>query len=110
MRATLNASLPDTATILRRTLVPNGRGQQSVTYTAAGTTACRLAPSGRPRSTDVPAAESTRQAEEFIVTLPCGAGVEETDRLLVGGVTYTITSAVIERSQALCQRITVQRV
>jgi len=47
MRTMLNASLPDTAQVQRKTLTSDGAGGFTEAWTTVATVACRVAPSGQ---------------------------------------------------------------
>lgn len=113
IRATQLEALPDTATILRRALVADGRGGQVATYTAqAETVACRLSFEDRdkPKMLDAVTSGRPEPQERFIVTLPHDASIEETDRLTINGATFEIVTSLAARSWETAKRLLVRRV
>jgi len=92
-RSTAGAALPDTAIIQNATSVSDGGGGGSVTWTSAGTLACRIAPMA---SAEKETGDRISAYTERIVTLPYNAPVTTNSRLLIGGGTLNI-SAVSER-------------
>lgn len=107
MRATLNRTLPDTATIQRDTLGSDGSGGQTVSSTATtGPFACRVAAT----------ASTTQRGEQVIagkldavgvwtITLPAGTDVKATDRILIGSRTFDVTLPLRPRSWQLSCRV-----
>jgi hypothetical protein len=113
MRADANRLLDKTATIFRRTLIDDGRGGQRADYsTKVGEdVACRLsATSVRGRARDAVKGEKIEAAEGWIVSLPVGTDVEETDRLEIDDVTYEIVSSLAGRSFEVNIRLIVKKV
>src|SRR5262249_59535373 len=105
-------ALPDTAIILRRTLVDDGNGGQESTYASVGTAACRISFAG---SKSEPALKDRQQGgritpqQEWIVTLAHDANVLETDRLQINGETYEIISSMRRRSWEITKRFLVKQ-
>ncbi len=112
LRTLHERALPNTATILRRTLTSDGQGGQTQSYASVGTTICRLAFFGgnRPVMPDTEQSGKIEPKERWIVTLPYGADALETDRLTINGVTYEIVSALDRRSHETARRLLVKRV
>lgn len=109
MRATLNRTLPDTATIQRNTLQSDGSGGTEVASTATtGPFACRVA---------IPAVTGTRSGREEVIagrldavgiwtiTLPAGTDVKAQDRIIVGSRTFEVTVPLRPRSWQLSCRV-----
>lgn len=93
MRRTQERLMPDTATILRRSLAADGRGGKTATYTAQGDVKCRLAfYSNRPAYPDNGNGEFVKTPEKYLLSLPVGTEIYATDRIKVKGVTYEILS------------------
>jgi hypothetical protein len=112
MRADANRLLDKMATVYRRTLTTDSSGGQADSYTALpGTVACRLsATSVKSRARDMARGERIEAAEGWMVSLPIGADVVETDRLLIGAITYEVVSAADPRSYEVNLRLIVKRV
>jgi head-tail joining protein len=110
MRRTANRLLPTTATILRRTLEDDGAGGQTESYAANGTARCRLSTvSERTRAHDRAIGNRIDTDEGFLVALPVGTDVLETDRLTINGTTYAIVSPADERSDQVLLRFVLKR-
>lgn len=106
-------AMPDTATIFRRTMVDNDRGGQKATYPSDGVdVACRLAFEGgnRPNRSDGNNGGRIEAAERFILTLPYGTEIAETDRAQVNGAMYEVVSIAASRSFETAIRLLVKRV
>src|SRR5262245_7062996 len=105
-------AMPDTATILRRTLTSDSQGGQTQSYSSVGTSVCRLAFFGgnRPVIPDTEQAGKIDPKERYIATLPYNASILETDRLTINSVTYEIVSALPTRSYETARRLLVKRV
>lgn len=112
MRADANRLLDKMATVYRRTLTTDSSGGQADSYEAqSGTVACRLsATSVKSRARDMARGERIEAAEGWMVSLPIGADVIETDRLLIGALTYEVVSAADPRSFEVNLRLIVKKV
>lgn len=109
-RADLAATLPDTCVILRPTAgTSDGAGGYiGGTVSAAGTVACRIAPSGLPGSgmaTEPSVAGQQGQVTLWTISLPALTDVRSTDRIQSGSVTYEITGVAGPRSNELARRV-----
>lgn len=81
--------MPEAATVLRRTLVADGLGGQSVTWAEVATVPCRRAQSqGQPVEQVV--AGQLRLVVLWHVTLPAGTDVLAADRIAVGPQTFEV--------------------
>src|SRR5262249_1340871 len=103
---------PDTATILRRTLVDDGNGGQETTYANAGTTACRISFAGSKSELtlkDRQIGGRITPQQEWIVTLGHDSDVLETDRLEINGSTYEVISSLRRRSWEITKRLLVKQ-
>jgi len=88
MRAQQAAALPDTCTISRRTLVSDGAGGYTETWTtAASGVACRLAVA---QAAERILADRVVHEGGFVVTLPYGTSVTSKDRIVVGARTFEV--------------------
>ena len=103
MRATLNASLPDTCEISRVTLEPDGAGGQTETWETIVTVACRVAPSGRSPQERV-IAERLSNESTWTLTLPAETDVQAGDRIVVGTRTFRV-AGVLTRSFETARRV-----
>lgn len=93
MRSAQERLMPDTATILERTLTADGRGGKTATYAERATVKCRLAFYGnRPTYPDNSNGEFVKSPEKYLLSLPVGTEIATTDRIKVKGVTYEILS------------------
>lgn len=93
MRTAQEQLMPDTATILRRSLAADGRGGKTATYTAQGEVKCRIQfNSYRPVMPDGDGAGFVKNSERYLLSLPVGTEIYATDRIKVKGVTYEILS------------------
>lgn len=112
MRADANRLLPDTATIYRRTVTEDSSGGEASDWsTRIGEVKCRLsATSAKTRAKDAVRGERIEAAEGWIVSLPVGTDVTETDRLTINDTTYEVVSALDNRSYAVNIRLIVKRV
>lgn len=112
MRADANRLLDKTATVYRRTLTDDDSGGQTATWPdAIGEYACRLsATSVKSRARDMVRGGRIEAIEAWMVSMPTGADVIETDRLLIGEVTYEVVSAADSRSFEVNLRLIVKRV
>jgi hypothetical protein len=108
MRTTVDASLPDSATILRQVLVDDGRGGKKNTPTSTATR-CRISRVPDRRG-DQPVGDSIKPGGFLIATLPADVTIAAKDQLRVNGVTYKIEEPVEETSYLLCRRFHVSRV
>lgn len=93
MRSAQERLMPDTATILERTLTADGRGGKTATYTERATVKCRIQfNSYRPVMPDGDGAGFVKNSERYLLSLPVGTEIATTDRIKVKGVTYEILS------------------
>lgn len=103
MRATLNASLPDTCEISRVTLEPDGAGGQIETWETIATVACRVAPSGQsPQERAV--AERVASVSTWTLTLPAETDVRASDRLIAGVRRFEVVG-VLAHSVEIARRV-----
>lgn len=102
MRDVAAQALPGTAVItLGGTLVSDGGGGGSISYTSGGTVACRVAPiSGTEREI----ADRISSDAEFVITLPHSANVTTDAKLAISGSTYSV-EAIRDRSYEITTRV-----
>jgi head-tail adaptor len=104
MRATLLASLPDTAQVQRTTRTSDGMGGTIDTWTTVATVACRVSPSNTTPTEQVVAAR-VHDRVLWTLTLPAGTNVRSDDRVLVGSRTFEVLGVLAPRSYALATRV-----
>lgn len=103
MRSTLEASLPDTAEVKRRTLTSDGAGGFTEGWQDRGTAvACRVAPTGWVPEERV-IAERMAAKSTWTITLPALTDVGPADRLLVGSRVFEV-AGVLARSGEISRR------
>lgn len=100
MRATCQEAMPDTAIIYRRSWASDGGGGGSATFTAAGTVACRLAPTTSPGDEE-PIADRLAEASHWTIAVPALTDVRQDDRITVSTVTYEVMAVNSPRSWEL---------
>lgn len=98
--------MPDSATVLRRTLSDDGRGGKLATYAETGTIRCRVSYSPMD-SKDREVGGRIKPVQRIFVSFAIDADVLETDRLTIKGVTYDITSTLKDRSFAAGKKVEV---
>ena len=103
MRDVAEDALPGTAVIQTQAFASDGGGGGSVTWTAAGTADCRLAPI---RGTEREVGERISPDADFLVTLPFDASVTTDSRLVISGGTFNV-EAIRDRSWKLTTRVEV---
>lgn len=102
MRLTVADSLPETATVLARTLASDGAGDYAHTWVAGTSYPARLAPL---RGEELERGTRIGEESDWQITLPAGAEVSTDDRLAIGGGTYAITRLDTTRSYELSTRL-----
>lgn len=100
MRATLNASLPDLATIQRPARTADGHGGHSTTWnTLATNVACRLGPRGTARGDESISGSAIGSRAFYTVTFPAGQDVTSKDRIVIGSRTLEVIE-VLDRHES----------
>jgi hypothetical protein len=112
MRATLDASLPDTCAIRRIASVPDSAGGQADTPSTIATVACRVSPAsasaiGANEQVDAARLEAS---SPWIITLSHDTDVTEQDQIVSGGTTYEVGTVFAARSWELCRRVLCRRI
>ena len=102
MRATLDASLPDTATVSRDTEVSDGAGGWTVTTATSGPVACRVAPAG---GREAVIAGKLDSVAAWTITLPALTDVTAKDRIVVGARTFEVAAVLGPRSWEIARRV-----
>lgn len=80
MRAAQEATMSQTATIMRATIASDSYGGQTVTRASAGAVKCRVAPTG---GREAQIAAKLTALVTWSVTIPYGADVQATDLLVL---------------------------
>lgn len=101
MRAVAETALPDTCVVSSQTYVSDGGGGGSVTWTAAGTFPCRVAPLGGDERLY---GGRLSPDSDSVITLPHDATISEQSRVVVNGGTYNVEH-VKDRSYELTTRV-----
>ena len=105
MRATALDCLPGTAVVESQTFVSDGGGAGSLSWSASGTLACRIAPlTGTERET----ADRVAPYADYVITLPFDAAVDTGSRLLIDGDAYNV-EAIRDRSWQTTMRVEATR-
>lgn len=107
-RATVVASMPDTAQVLRATTTPDGEGGQTTTWTVIATVPCRVAPA------DITPAERELAVQVlprtlWRITVPVQTDVVGRDRIIVGSRTFEVLGVLDLRSLGLSTRVVAVR-
>src|SRR5574340_43786 len=109
MRATLDASLPDTAAIGRYASSPDGAGGETVTWPVAPADAavpCRIAPTSETlRRTEMVAALKLVSEDSWIVTFGSTVTLTEKDRVTIGAFTYEVAAVFGQSSWPIDDRV-----
>jgi head-tail adaptor len=108
MRATADGALPDTCVIQSQTFVSDSGGGGSVTWTAAGTVACRIAPVNTRGQAEGETGERLTANSDHVVTLPAQTSIGAESRIIVNGGTFNV-ELVRERSWPVTQRVEVAK-
>ncbi len=102
MRATLDASLPDSAVIWRPARVPDGQGGGSTSWAEAGTYPARIGPTGGAES--VIAAKLTATTT-WTVTLPASTDVRPEDEIAIGVRRLKVAAVLAPRTWEVSRRV-----
>lgn len=109
MRQLQQSAMPDTATVQRATTSTNDIGEALQTWANVGTYNCRVARTGvRPQETEASGALAVE--DEWVITFPHDADVQEGDRVVVGGSTFDVRAVENARSWLTALRVRVVRV
>lgn len=103
MRMTLNASLPDSAQVQRRSLTSDGAGGYNEAWSTVATVACRVAPSGQSPQERV-IAERLESMSIWTLTVPALTNVRPADRIILGTRTFEVVAA-LARSTEISRRV-----
>ena len=103
MRATLNASLPDTCVVSRKTTTSDDAGGFTESWNTVITVACRIAPTGRsPQERAI--ADRLTCVAVWTITLPANTDVTIADRLVIGARAFEV-AGVLARSYEVSRRV-----
>lgn len=109
MKATLDASLPDTATVYRLTRTSDGAGGYTEAWTATGSAvACRISPAGTGAEREV--AARLAAVAPWVLTLPAATDVTAKDKMVAGGRTFQVLAVLAARSWEISRRVICQEV
>ena len=109
MRATLDASLPDTCTVYRLTRTSDGAGGYTEAWNATGSAvACRISPVSSGYEREV--AGKLAAVAAWVVTLPQGTDVTAQDKVVAGSRTFQVLAVLAVRSWEISRRVIVQEV
>lgn len=104
MKATLDASLPDTATVYRVTRTSDGAGGYTDAWTAMGSAvACRISPVGR--GVELAVANRLEAAAPWGLTLPAATDVTTKDQLRTSARTFEVIAVLAVRSWEISRRV-----
>ena len=103
MAATLTASLPGTVYLSRSTTTADGMGGVTDAWANVGTVSARVSPSGA--GDDSIAGGEVTNASPWVVTLPAGTSVLDTDRIVYLGQTFEVLRSSTPRSYEACVRV-----
>ena len=104
MRAALDASLPDSATVKRRTLTSDGAGGFTESWATQATVACRLAPSGLSPAERV-ISDKVTATSTWTITMPALTDVGVADRIVIGGSRTFEVVGVLTSSEEICRQV-----
>lgn len=110
MRATTAAVLAQTCSIQRVTATADGQGGWTESTTTVGSgIACRLAPMGSPTNLD---SRNNRLSavDEFTLYVGTAQDIEESDRVTIDGVTYTVEGVISGHEWAMLKTCRVTRI
>lgn len=103
MRAELETSLPDTATVQRRSRSSDSMGGSTVTWPTVSTVACRIAPrQGIEGDSD----GHWQTTGEYRITVPWDADIRGTDRLVIGPLTVDVSHVSTRGAQTIARVVT----
>ena len=108
MKTVQEDHLPDLVSVLRSKRISDGAGGWNEAWGTASTVSGRIAPADwRPQEPNL--AGRLTATQRYVITLPVGTDVVETDRLQIAGRQFGIIS-VQRRSQATALRLICEEV
>lgn len=109
MQATLDGSLPDSATIKRLTRTSDGAGGYSEAWNAVGAAvACRVSPLGSAAEREL--ATKLSATLPWVLTFPDLTDVTAQDRITVGVRTFQAVGVLAARTWEISRRVLCQEV
>lgn len=102
MRSTLVESLPDSCVIQNATSGDDAGGGGSMTWTAAGTFACRISPLAADERTR---GERVSEDSNWVITLPGTTSIQNASRVIVNGGTFNVSAARERGSWEISRRV-----
>jgi hypothetical protein len=108
-RAVANKFLQGTAVVLTQSLAADGQGGFTDTYVASGTVAARLAYE-RLRGGEAPAAGRLIEMGNWVLTVPAGTSVGETDRVRFDSVVYEVTEVLTMTPVEVSRRVRLKEI
>jgi hypothetical protein len=110
MRSDLAQLLPDTCAILSPTMASDGMGGWTTTWgTAAASVACRIDPDTGQAGREVLSGGAVEPYHRYILTLAQSQAIATTNRVVVGGHTYSVISVDAGKSWAVSTRCSLER-
>lgn len=103
MRSTLNVSLPDTAQVQRKSLMSDGVGGFTESWSIVATVPCRVSPAGRFPDERVIAERLTAKSV-WTITMPAETDIKPADRVEIGLWVFEVV-AVMARSDEIARRV-----
>ena len=107
MRATVNRTLPDSATIEHDTQVSDSAGGYTVTTATTGPFACRVATAS---GSEEVIAGRLDAVGSWTITLPALTEVAATDRIVIGSRRFEVILPLRPRSWELSRRVACQEI
>ena len=95
-------ALPDSCSIVTRTLVSDGAGGHTET-TSSATVACRLSPDGGGQEDTL--GGRVTPVNRWVITVPYDATVAQSAKVTFGARTFEVVSVDTDRTWDLCKRI-----
>lgn len=109
MKTTLDASLPDTATVYRLTRTSDGAGGYTEAWNAVGSAvACRISPGGTGAEREV--ASRLAAVAPWVITLPAATDVTTKDQLRTTSRTFQVLAVLAVRSWEISRRVVCQEI
>lgn len=103
MRLQTQALMPDTAIISTPSWASDGEGGGTITYTAAGTYACRIDPFQKRMMDEVYYGQETL-SERYQFTLPWNALIDKDYRITINGLVYEVVQSDFAHSNRVAKR------
>lgn len=100
MRTDLEVSLPDTATVQRRSRSSDSMGGSTVAWPTVATVACRIAPR---QGVEGDSDGHWQTTDGYRITVPWDADIRPTDRLIVGPLTVDVSHVSTRGEQTIAR-------